>query len=257
MFIIEDLLKELINISSIVEVGKDEDFDFTRDSEAFVIESGNILSFADKKSVVGVRATQTFGPFDPVGFAEVIGAKEKTTSFKPLTDLRLHKFSASVIKAKIGVSNILAESIIKYSIGRIFSHRKTGGNILLEDKFIYSNYKSLGQFNVPEGEFIFKVGEQAEVMYFIEKGGVEIGTGNGKPIARLIAGDCFGEAALIKERARNFSARAVRPTRLVLIEREVVKKELEREHAMVRLVVILLLKRLDLMNKLNLIQTES
>ena len=36
-----------------------------------------------------------------------------------------------------------------------------------------------------------------------------------------------------------------------LIEREVVKKELEREHAMVRLVVILLLKRLDLMNKLN------
>ena len=77
----------------------------------------------------------------------------------------------------------------------------------------------MGQFNVPEGEFIFKVGEQAEVMYFIEKGGVEIGTGTGKPIAKLVAGDCFGEAALIKERARNFSARAVRPTRLVLIER--------------------------------------
>ena len=95
------------------------------------------------------------------------------------------------------------------------------------------------------------------MMYFIEKGGVEIVTGNGKPIARLIAGDCFGEAALIKERARNFSARAVRPTRLVLIEREVVKKELEREHALVRLAVILLLKRLDLTNKLNLIQTES
>ena len=41
-------------------------------------------------------------------------------------------------------------------------------------------------------------------MYFIEKGGVEIGTGTGKPIAKLVAGDCFGEAALIKERARNF-----------------------------------------------------
>ena len=80
MFIIEDLLNELIDISSIVEVNKDEDFDFTRDNEAFVIESGNLLSFAHKKSVVGVRSTQTFGPFDPVGFAEVIGAKEKTTS---------------------------------------------------------------------------------------------------------------------------------------------------------------------------------
>ena len=65
-----------------------------------------------------------------MGFAEVIGAKEKTTSFKPLTDLRLHKFLGSEIKAKINASNILAESIIKYSIGRIFSHRKTGGNIL-------------------------------------------------------------------------------------------------------------------------------
>ena len=192
-----------------------------------------------------------------MGRTRFIRTREKTTSFKPLTDLRLHRFLGSEIKAKINASNILAESIIKYSIGRIFSHRKTGGNILLEDKFIYNNYKSLGQFNVPEGEFIFKVGEQAEVMYFIEKGGVEIGTGTGKPIAKLVAGDCFGEAALIKERARNFSARAVRPTRLVLIEREVVKKELEREHAMVRLVVILLLKRLDLMNKLNLIQTES
>ena len=257
MFIIEDLLKELIDISSIIEVKKDENFDFKKGNEAFFIESGNLLSFADKRSVAGVRSTQTFGPSDPIGFAEVIGAKEKITSFKPLTDLRLHKFLGTVIKAKINSSNILAESIIKYSIGRIFSHRKTGGNILLEEKFIYNNYKSLGQFNVPEGEFIFKVGEQAEVMYFIEKGGVEIGTGTGKPIAKLIAGDCFGEAALIKERPRNFSARAVRPTRLILIEREVVKKELEREHALVRLAVILLLKRLDLMNKLNLIQTES
>ena len=114
MFIIEDLLNELIDISSIVEVNKDEDFDFTRDNEAFVIESGNLLSFAHKKSVVGVRSTQTFGPFDPVGFAEVIGAKEKTTSFKPLTDLRLHRFLGSEIKAKINASNILAESIIKY-----------------------------------------------------------------------------------------------------------------------------------------------
>ena len=257
MFIIEDLLEELVNISSIIEVKKDEKFDFKKNNEAFVIESGNLLSFADEKSVAGVTSTQTFSSFDPVGFAEVIGGKEKKTSFKPLTNLRLHKFLGPTIKTAVNSSNILAQSIVKYSIARIFSHKKTGGNILLEDKFIYENYKALGQFNVPEGESIFRVGDDADVMYFIEKGGVGIVSGTGKQIAQLVTGDCFGEAALIKERPRNYTAVALRPTKLVLIERNVVKKEMEREDALVRLVVILLLKRLELMNKFNLVKKEE
>ncbi len=254
MFIIEDLLEELVSFSSPVEIKKDEHFDFNKPNEAFVIASGSLLSFANKKSVAGIRSTQTFGPSDPVGFAEVIGGKEKSTSFKPLTDIKLRKFLGTLIKTKINESNVLAQSIIKYSIGRIFSHKKTGGNILLEDEFIYSNYKSLGQFNVPEGESIFRVGDEADVMYFIEKGGVGIVSGTGKQIAKLVTGDCFGEAALIKDRARNYSAIALRPTKLVLIERKLVKREMDREHAIVRLIVVLLLKRLELMNKLNLVQ---
>ena len=98
------------------------------------------------------------------------------------------------------------------------------------------------------------MGDEADVMYFIEKGGVGIVSGTGKQIAKLVTGDCFGEAALIKDRARNYSAIALRPTKLVLIERKLVKREMDREHAIVRLVVVLLLKRLELMNKLNLVQ---
>ena len=92
MFIIEDLLEELVSFSSPVEIKKDEHFDFNKPNEAFVIASGSLLSFANKKSVAGIRSTQTFGPSDPVGFAEVIGGKEKSTSFKPLTDIKLRKF---------------------------------------------------------------------------------------------------------------------------------------------------------------------
>ena len=257
MFSIQKLIRELSEHSDLVQIGKDESFDFNRRENAFVIESGTLLAFADKRSVAGVRSTQTFSSNDPIGFAEVIAGKARGNFYEPLTDLSLHKFTGTFVKNKINSSNIFSQTIIKYSLGRIFGHKKAGGNILLEDKFIFENYQILSQFKVPEGQTIFKIGDTAEVMYFIEKGGIDIISANGRKVAELGSGDCFGEAALIKDRARNYSAVAVRPTRLVLIDRKIVKQELEKDHAIVRLSVILLLKRLELMNKLNLVQEEK
>jgi len=257
MFSIEKLIEELSDISTVIDVGLDDEFDFNKREEAFVIESGTLLSFGSKKSIAGVRPTQTFGPYDPIGFAEAIAGRSRDISYKQLSDLKLHSFREPLLKSKVNSGNVFAQTIIKYSLGRIFDHKKSGGNILLEDEFIYDNYKVLGQFNIPKGEPIFNVGDKADVMYFIEKGGVGIFASSSRQIADLNSGDCFGEAALIKDRARNYSAVALKPTRLVLIERDIVKRELERDHPIVRLSVILLLKRLELMNKLNLVQEES
>ena len=253
MFEIEKLLGELSETSVVIDVDIDDNFDFNQKDVAFLIESGSLLAYAGRKSVKGVRATQTFGPYDPIGFAEVIAGRARTVEYRKLSALRLRKFQANYLRTKVNASNIFSQTIIKYSLGRIFETKKSGGNVLLEEEFINENHSLLRDFKVAEGEMIFEVENSADAMYFIEKGSVGIFSANNKRIAGLNSGDCFGEAALISDRTRNYSAIAERETQLLLIERNIVKRELERVHAIVRLSVMVLLKRLELMNKMKLV----
>lgn len=59
------------------------------------------------------------------------------------------------------------------------------------------------------GEKIFRVDDPGDELYFIQSGDVEILQGDGSLIAVLGEGTCFGEMALISDRPRRATARAV------------------------------------------------
>ncbi|GAB4577993.1 MAG: hypothetical protein Fur0022_07250 [Anaerolineales bacterium] len=73
-------------------------------------------------------------------------------------------------------------------------------------------------------EVLFHKGEEGDTLYFIQTGEIEIfdeAEGNKKTmLATLKAGEYFGEMALIEEKPRSASARAVTPTSLLTLDRK-------------------------------------
>lgn len=89
-------------------------------------------------------------------------------------------------------------------------------------------------------------------MFFIEKGSIQIVSKSAKIIANLNGGECFGEAALLNNRTRNYTAIAQKESTLLVIEESIVDRELSKDPPLVRLSVLVLLKRLELMNKMRM-----
>ena len=81
------------------------------------------------------------------------------------------------------------------------------------------------RFDVPAGKPLLRQGEFADSFFLIETGEVSV-IGRGGPIARLGAGDFFGEIALITQRPRTASIVATTDVRLRVIP------ELDFTHAM-------------------------
>ncbi len=70
------------------------------------------------------------------------------------------------------------------------------------------------------GERLIRKGDQADSMYFIVSGEVEIDQENQAPRGRLGAGDFFGEIALIAERARTATITALAPCKLLVLHKD-------------------------------------
>jgi voltage-gated potassium channel len=70
------------------------------------------------------------------------------------------------------------------------------------------------------GERLIRKGDQADSMYFIVSGDVEVDQENGAPKGRLSAGDFFGEIALIAERARTATITAQTPCKLLVLHKD-------------------------------------
>ena len=72
------------------------------------------------------------------------------------------------------------------------------------------------------GEILFRAGDRGDAAYIIYQGGVEIynnAEGRSITIARLDSGAVFGELNLIDGAPRSASARAMLPTRLLLLDK--------------------------------------
>ena len=85
------------------------------------------------------------------------------------------------------------------------------------------------------GELIFVQGQASECVYLIESGEIELleSTEDMRTvrIAKLIQGDLLGEMALVDERPRAFSARAVTETSVSIVSREQFVKLMFRDPA--------------------------
>jgi hypothetical protein len=84
------------------------------------------------------------------------------------------------------------------------------------------------------GELIFVQGQASECVYLIESGEIELLESTDtrtRRIAKLVKGDLLGEMALVDERPRAFSARAVTETTVSIVSREQFVKLMFRDPA--------------------------
>ncbi len=70
------------------------------------------------------------------------------------------------------------------------------------------------------GERLIRKGDQADSMYFIVSGDVEVDQETGAPKGRLGAGEFFGEIALIADRSRTATVTALVPCKLLLLHKD-------------------------------------
>lgn len=70
------------------------------------------------------------------------------------------------------------------------------------------------------GERLIRKGDQADSMYFIVSGEVEVDQESAAPKGRLGAGDFFGEIALIAERTRTATITALAPCKLLVLHKD-------------------------------------
>ncbi|HUN69120.1 MAG TPA: cyclic nucleotide-gated ion channel [Burkholderiales bacterium] len=70
------------------------------------------------------------------------------------------------------------------------------------------------------GERLIRKGDQADSMYFIVSGEVEVDQENGAPRGQLRAGDFFGEIALIADRERTATITALAPCKLLVLHKD-------------------------------------
>ena len=245
MYDIKSLIQEITETTAVISIDKDDDFDFNKKDEAFIIESGKLLAYGEK------NLTQTFDLYDPIGFAEAIAARPNNLKFRKISNLKLRKFDGANIRQQANASEVVSKSIIKYSLSRIFDMKSSRRNILFEEEYIDKNLKFLNRQVFEENCLLFRFHDKGDSMYFIEKGSVKLLTENKKVLAKLNSGECFGEAALISNKRRNCSAITEQKSTFLVIDRITLKKELERDPPLVRITIIALLKRLELMNKLR------
>ena len=254
MFSFRRLVEDARDYFELVDVGVNEDFEFEQQDKVFLILEGSILAYGEKDPETGIKATQTFTKDDPIGFAEAIAGRSMQLQFRKLTDLSLRGFCAAELKKQVNESKVFSQTIIKYSLSRIFDQKRSAKYFSFEDEFIGKNYDFLKRIRVAREEDVFRLNEAATKMFFIEKGSIGIFSRNNKQIAELGVGECFGESAMLNDRTRRYTAVANKDSSLLLIEDDKVEKELAKDTPLVRLSVVVLLKRLELMNRLRMVK---
>jgi len=74
------------------------------------------------------------------------------------------------------------------------------------------------------GQVIFREGDHGEWLYVVREGEVEVlkgdAAGQETPLRRLGPGECFGEIALVSDRPRSATVRAVSATNVLAVDRE-------------------------------------
>ena len=74
------------------------------------------------------------------------------------------------------------------------------------------------------GQIVFREGDRGDWLYVVTEGEVEVlkgdGAGSLTPLRRLGRGECFGEIALVSDRPRSATVRAVCATNVLAVDRE-------------------------------------
>lgn len=102
--------------------------------------------------------------------------------------------------------------------------------------------KNLHRETYPAGEIIFKEGDPGDSAYLVEDGCVEVNVSSTQQ-SHIGKGELFGEIALIDQKPRTATVRAIEDTVLIPIPRQLVKELLEKTDPVVRHLLLTILER--------------
>ena len=222
---------------------------------AFVITAGLALATHNKQLASGTFSTQTFNVGDPIGFAEVIALQKQSLKFREIESISLIKIRGEDIKKALDVAGFLVKEMIRYSIFRVFERSRNRFNTIFEDKLIKKYSKTFLRIPFTAGDKIFYSRSDPDSIFFIEEGNVDLLTNNGNILTTLRPTDCFGEGSLISNQHRSMTAVASSNCLLIKLPGAEVEREIRKEHPLVQLVLLQLVKRVHLMNQMRLIES--
>ena len=111
------------------------------------------------------------------------------------------------------------------------------------------------------GETIFDQGDSGEHLYVIQAGEVELtreGDAQERVVARLGPGDFFGELSLVNGQPRTTRAQAVRPTRVLALDRETLESMcLAQPEIAIRMIRILISRLIEAERRLALLGVDD
>ena len=222
---------------------------------AFVISTGSALATHSKQLASGTFSTQTFTEGDPIGFAEVIALQEQSLKFREIESVSLIQIAGEDIKKAVDESGFLVKEMIRYSVFRVFERSRNRFNTIFEDKLIKKYRKTILRIPYSKGDKIFYSKSDPDSIFFIEKGNVKLLTNNGNVLTTLRPTDCFGEGSLISNQHRSMTAVAAVDCVLIKLPGSKVEAEIGKEHPLVQLALLQLVKRVHLMNQMRLIES--
>lgn len=104
-------------------------------------------------------------------------------------------------------------------IDKAFLLKKTPLFLTLDLDLLLTIADKLGVIELEANDQIFTDEDQAHRMFFVAKGGVELLDPQNNPIAKLEAGDFFGDEALFSEKPRTYQAKSLQESILLSLSR--------------------------------------
>ena len=236
---------------------KSEHIEVSKSGQVYVVLEGEVVAFDKRISKSVIKDTVTLKEGDPIGFAEAIAFKEPFFDYVANTPVKLLVVDPLKLRDLVSKANVLATTVIRYVVSRIFDEVRSSKNYVFEDEFVNRNKDIFVLFRYAPDDRIFSSFSKNLYMYFIRYGQVEISSSDGARLGLLEEGECFGESAIITNKDRTLDATALTEVETIGIEKSVVLSELKKNPELVQLATLVLLKRLEIMNHLKLSRGRS
>ena len=218
--------------------------------DAFFITGGKALIRESTVLPSGLDSTQTFSVGDAIYLAAVLSKRPRDWEFTIHEPLEVIAVNGDVLREAVMKSGFLVSEVIRNSVTRIFDikHRE---NASFEDRFI-KRFRSVAlSVTHMAGDCIYRIGDRAEGLYFIEQGRVCLTTARNARFAELTETDFFGETSLLTSDRRSKNIYAETDCSLLLLDLTTVEAEVDAESPLVKLVLVNILNVLELMNRLR------
>jgi len=245
-----ELLQEVASLEHVRRRRITTSAELSKSDDAFFITAGKALIREDAVFKSGLDSTQTFTAGDSIYLAAVASKRSRDWNFTVHEPLDVIAVEGAAVREAVMKSGFLVNEMIRNCVTRIFNVPQRE-NATFEDRFLRHFRKVALRSLYETGASIYRIGDAAKGLYFIDEGSVYLTTLRNAKFATLQETDFFGEASLISASNHTKNAYAETDSSLLLLTPEAVEAEVNRETALVKLVLSNILRVLELMNQLR------